>query len=105
MQKDFKIGLIVGLGLLIVAVLWLATRSSLAPEARLRRAVSSGVDSRDSNPYLAGTTVRAGGVSSGSAGSATNAHEKGFPPTAARQAISAKVQVQGRVRHCQQILI
>ena len=37
MPKDLKIGLAVGLGLVIVVVLWLATRPSLTPEARMKR--------------------------------------------------------------------
>jgi nucleoid-associated protein YgaU len=37
MQKDFKIGLFVGLILVIMATLWLATRPSLALQARLLR--------------------------------------------------------------------
>jgi nucleoid-associated protein YgaU len=37
MQKDFKIGLLVGLIFVIVAALWLATRPSLIPEERLLR--------------------------------------------------------------------
>lgn len=35
MQKDLKIGLIVGLAVVSVAVLWLATRPSLTPQARM----------------------------------------------------------------------
>lgn len=38
MPKDLKIGLAVGLGLVFVAVLWLATRPSLTPQARLAAA-------------------------------------------------------------------
>jgi nucleoid-associated protein YgaU len=38
MQKDFKIGLIAGVGFVAVAGLWLATRPSLSPEARMQRA-------------------------------------------------------------------
>jgi hypothetical protein len=37
MQKDFKIGLFVGLIFVIVIVLWLATRPSLTPQARFMR--------------------------------------------------------------------
>ena len=37
MPKDLKIGLAVGLGFVIAAVLWLATRPSLLPEARIQR--------------------------------------------------------------------
>ena len=36
MQKDLKIGLAVGSGLVAVAVLWLATRPSLTPQARIQ---------------------------------------------------------------------
>ncbi len=35
MQKDLKIGLVLGLGLVITAVLWLATRPSLNPQAEM----------------------------------------------------------------------
>ncbi len=35
MQKDLKIGLIVGLAVVSVAVLWLATRPGLSPQARM----------------------------------------------------------------------
>ena len=35
MQKDLKIGLAAGSGLVAVAVIWLATRPSLTPQARL----------------------------------------------------------------------
>jgi len=35
MQKDLKIGLILGLAIVSVAVLWLATRPSLTPQARM----------------------------------------------------------------------
>ncbi len=35
MQNDFKIGLILGLALAIAVVLWLSTRPSLSPEARI----------------------------------------------------------------------
>jgi nucleoid-associated protein YgaU len=37
MQKDLKIGLALGLTLVIASVLWLATRPSLRPEARMQR--------------------------------------------------------------------
>jgi nucleoid-associated protein YgaU len=37
MQKDFKIGLIVGVAFVVVAGLWLATRPSLGPQARMQR--------------------------------------------------------------------
>ena len=37
MQRDFKIGLILGLGLLSVAFLIIATRGNLSPQARLAR--------------------------------------------------------------------
>jgi len=37
MQKDLKIGLGLGLTLVIASVLWLATRPSLRPEARMQR--------------------------------------------------------------------
>jgi nucleoid-associated protein YgaU len=44
MQKDLKIGLALGLMLVIASVLWLATRPSLRPEARMQR--SHDTDSR-----------------------------------------------------------
>jgi len=37
MQKDLKIGLVLGLTLVIASVLWLATRPSLQPEARMQQ--------------------------------------------------------------------
>ncbi len=37
MQKDLKIGLAVGLGLVVGAVVWVATRPSMSPEARMRQ--------------------------------------------------------------------
>ena len=37
MQKDLKIGLVLGLTLVIASVLWLATRPSLRPEARMQQ--------------------------------------------------------------------
>ncbi len=37
MQKDLKIGLAVGLGLAAAAVVWVATRPSMSPEARIRQ--------------------------------------------------------------------
>ncbi len=37
MQKDLKIGLAVGLGLAAAAVIWVATRPSMSPEARIRQ--------------------------------------------------------------------
>ncbi|MHC4625655.1 MAG: LysM peptidoglycan-binding domain-containing protein [Planctomycetota bacterium] len=36
MQKDLKIGLILGLAIVSIAVLWLATRPSLSPQARIQ---------------------------------------------------------------------
>ena len=44
MQKDLKIGLGLGLTLVIAYVLWLATRPSLSPEARMQE--PGGTDSR-----------------------------------------------------------
>ncbi|UCC99927.1 MAG: LysM peptidoglycan-binding domain-containing protein [Phycisphaerales bacterium] len=35
MQKDLKIGLAVGLGLVAAAVVWVSTRPSMSPEARM----------------------------------------------------------------------
>ncbi len=35
MQKDLKIGLLLGLAIVSVAILWLATRPSLSPQARM----------------------------------------------------------------------
>ena len=44
MQKDLKIGLVLGLTLAIASVLWLATRPGLQPEARMQQ--SHDTDSR-----------------------------------------------------------
>src|SRR4030042_987620 len=44
MQTDMKIGLVLGLTLVIASVLWLATRPSLRPEARMQQ--PGGTDSR-----------------------------------------------------------
>jgi nucleoid-associated protein YgaU len=44
MQRDFKIGLIVGLIFVVVAGLWLATRPSLSPEARMQRLSEGNTD-------------------------------------------------------------
>jgi len=41
MQRDFKIGMVVGLVLAIAAAIWLATRPSLSPRARILRAHSN----------------------------------------------------------------
>ena len=49
MQKDLKIGLILGLVVVSATVLWLATRPSLSPQARMLDAPRNpvaGVDSR-----------------------------------------------------------
>jgi nucleoid-associated protein YgaU len=43
MQKDLKIGLIVGLAVVSVAVLWLATRPGLSPQARMQDAHGAGI--------------------------------------------------------------
>jgi len=43
MQKDLKIGLGLGLTLVIASVLWLATRPGLQPEARMRQPGDTGV--------------------------------------------------------------
>ena len=48
MQKDLKIGLGLGLTLVIASVLWLATRPSLQPEARMQQ--PGDTDSRRQSP-------------------------------------------------------
>jgi nucleoid-associated protein YgaU len=52
MQKDLKIGLGLGLTLVIASVLWLATRPSLQPEARMQQ--PGDADSRQQSPEQAG---------------------------------------------------
>ncbi len=42
MQKDLKIGLFLGLAVVSAAVLWLATRPSLSPQARMQDARGAG---------------------------------------------------------------
>ncbi len=51
MQRDYKIGLVVGLVAAGAAMIWVATRPSLSPEARILR--SSHVVPRDSGVGLA----------------------------------------------------
>jgi len=41
MQRDFKIGMVVGLVVAIAAAIWFATRPSLSPRARILRARSN----------------------------------------------------------------
>ena len=41
MQRDFKIGMFVGLALAIAAAIWFATRPGLSPRARILRAHSN----------------------------------------------------------------
>ena len=41
MQRDFKIGMVVGLVVAIAAAIWFATRPSLSPRARILRAHSN----------------------------------------------------------------
>jgi nucleoid-associated protein YgaU len=48
MPKDLKIGLAVGLGVVFLAVIWLATRPSLTPKARLASASAR----QGANPHL-----------------------------------------------------
>ena len=47
MQKDLKIGLVLGLVLAASAVLWVATRPSLSPRARMSR-ISNATDAQES---------------------------------------------------------
>lgn len=55
MGNDFRIGLIVGLVLMVVTLVWVATRPSLSPEARLLGPAAVG--SRDRSPP-SGTALR-----------------------------------------------
>lgn len=41
MQKDFKIGMVIGLVLIVVVALWLCTRPSLSTKARMLRSYES----------------------------------------------------------------
>jgi nucleoid-associated protein YgaU len=42
MQRDFKIGMVVGLVLVVIVALWLSTRPSLSTKARMLRSYKSG---------------------------------------------------------------
>jgi nucleoid-associated protein YgaU len=66
MQKDLKIGLAVGSGLVAVVVIWLATRPSLTPQARIKNlhntetrkeeVVESDTSALGERPDLSGST-------------------------------------------------
>ena len=51
MQKDWKIGLVLGLILIIVAGLWLSTGSSLSPEARMQEPGQRHTEHVDNNQF------------------------------------------------------
>lgn len=52
MQKDLKIGLIVGLAIVSVAGLWLATRPSLTPRAQLLDVRNAGARAESVDPLV-----------------------------------------------------
>ena len=54
MQKDLKIGLVLGLVLAVSALLWLATRPSLSPRARMSHIPWRGRPALDSRQHLTG---------------------------------------------------
>ena len=51
MQKDWKIGLVLGLILVIVTGLWLSTGSSLSPEARMQESGQRRTEHVDNNQF------------------------------------------------------
>jgi nucleoid-associated protein YgaU len=51
MHRDYKTGLVVGLVLAVIALIWVATRPGLSPEARMMR--SAKATSQDSGPGAA----------------------------------------------------
>ena len=53
MQKDLKIGLVLGVVLIIVAALWLSTGPSLSPEAQIQQLAHWGTE--DVNNYQLST--------------------------------------------------
>jgi nucleoid-associated protein YgaU len=61
MGRDFKIGMILGLVLAVIGLIWVATRPSLSPEARMVRASRAAAAQNPSSPR---TTVPTDGTSS-----------------------------------------
>lgn len=57
MQKDLKIGLIVGLAIVSVAGLWLGTRPSLTPQARLLDQSNVGAGRESVEPPVVGESA------------------------------------------------
>jgi nucleoid-associated protein YgaU len=51
MQKDWKIGLVLGLVLIIVVGLWLSAGSSLSPEARMQQPTQRRTERVDNNRF------------------------------------------------------
>jgi nucleoid-associated protein YgaU len=72
MQKDLKIGLIVGLAIVSAAGLWLATRPSLTPHGRLSDRGSTG-PTESVKPPVVGSGAPATGDSQRHDGSGTTA--------------------------------
>ncbi|HEC02760.1 MAG TPA: LysM peptidoglycan-binding domain-containing protein [Phycisphaerales bacterium] len=54
MQKDLKIGLVVGLAIVSIAGLWLATRPSLTPQSQLLDGGDAGPGAESVDPPVAG---------------------------------------------------
>ena len=58
MQKDLKIGLGLGLTLVIASVLWLATRPSLRPEARIQQTHDTDPRQQSAEQHVAPAVAR-----------------------------------------------
>ena len=79
MQKDLKIGLVLGLVLVSAAALWLATRPSLSPRARIQNARNFGYPQEPADrPAVSGNSAsesdagRGGDLNEASAGTPTD---------------------------------
>lgn len=97
MQKDLKIGLLLGLVLVISAMLWLATRPSLSPIARMSGPPETKNHFRDSSHIYNSVSARESFVSSNEPViNKVNTEDvpniEDFPPPNREQALSARSQ-------------
>jgi nucleoid-associated protein YgaU len=101
MQKDLKIGLLLGLVLVISAMLWLATRPSLSPIARMSGQPETKNDFRDPSHIPNSASVRESFISPNEpAINELNTedfpHIEVFPPSNLEQARAERSQRVGR---------